>query len=134
MEQFLDDILMVLAGVGILLLILLVGWFVFNAITKYNDLQEIANGNEAAGLYMGSKLLGLSMIVALVSIGSATWWDMVIWSAIGIVLLSLIYLLFDFLLPKIDVCAEIAKGNKAIAQLLRAVIVGVSIVIGTFLM
>jgi putative membrane protein len=53
---------------------------------------------------------------------------------VGIALLALIYLLFDFLMPKIDVCKEIANGNKAIAQLLRAIIIGVSIVIGTFLL
>ncbi len=134
MENFGADILAVLIGVGILLGILLVGWFVFNVLTKYNDLEEIGKGNEAAGMYMGSKLLGLSIIVAMVSYSSDKWLDMVVWSAVGIGLLALIYLLFDFLLPKIDVCKEIENGNKAIAQLLRAVIIGVSIVIGTFLL
>ncbi len=134
MENFGADILSVLIGVGILLGILLVGWFVFNVLTKYNDLEEIGKGNEAAGMYMGSKLLGLSIIVAMVSYSSDKWLDMVVWSAVGIGLLALIYLLFDFLLPKINVCKEIENGNKAIAQLLRAVIIGVSIVIGTFLL
>jgi putative membrane protein len=134
MEQFLQDIGTVFIGVGILLGILLVGWFVFNVLTKYNDLAEIKNGNQAAGIYMGSKLLGLSIIVALVSYSSTNWVEMIVWSVVGIIILSLVYLLFDFLLPKIDVCAEIEKGNLAIAQLLRAVIIGVSIVIGTFLL
>lgn len=134
MENFGADILAVLIGVAILLGILLVGWFVFNVLTKYDDLAEISKGNEAAGMYMGSKLLGLSIIVAMVSYSSDKWIDMVVWSGVGIALLALIYLLFDFLMPKIDVCKEIANGNKAIAQLLRAIIIGVSIVIGTFLL
>lgn len=134
MDQFWEDILNVSIGVGILLVILLVGWFVFNILTRYNDLEEIRNGNQAAGMYMGSKLLGLSIIVAMASYSSTTWMDMVIWSAVGIVILCIIYLLFDFLLPKLDVCAEIKNGNLAVAQLLRAVIIGVSVVVGTFLL
>nr|WP_236703552.1 DUF350 domain-containing protein [Paenibacillus xylanivorans] len=39
-----------------------------------------------------------------------------------------------FLTPKMRVCDEIARGNMAVAQLLRSIIIGVSIVIGTFLM
>jgi putative membrane protein len=85
-------------------------------------------------MYMGSKLLGLAIIVSMVSYSSTDWVNMLIWSGVGMVLLCVLYVLFDFLLPKLDVCAEIAKGNMAVAQLLRAVIVGVSVVIGTFLL
>jgi putative membrane protein len=133
-NQLGENIGVVLIGVLILLVILLIGWFVFNVITRYNDLAEISKGNEAAGMYMGSKLLGLSIIVAMASYSSMNWASMIVWSLLGIVLLSLIYLLIDFLLPKINVCKEIENGNKAMAQLLRAVIIGVSIVIGTFLL
>jgi putative membrane protein len=134
MDNFGQDILAVLIGVGILLVIMLIGFLVFSRLTKYDDITEIGKGNEAAGMYMGSKLLGLSIIVAMVSYSSATWIDMAVWSVVGIVLLCIVYLIFDFLIPKFDVCAEVAKGNVAVAQLLRAVIVGVSIVIGTFLL
>jgi putative membrane protein len=59
---------------------------------------------------------------------------MLLWSVLGIIILCLVYIIFDFLTPKIKVCDEIARGNMAVAQLLRSVIIGVSIVIGTFLM
>jgi len=42
--------------------------------------------------------------------------------------------LFDFFTPKFKVCEEIQKGNMAVAQLLRSIIIGTSIVIGTFLL
>ncbi|MBP3964138.1 MULTISPECIES: DUF350 domain-containing protein [Paenibacillus] len=134
MNNFGNDLLNVGIGILILLAALLVGSFVFSKLTRFNDWEEIRKGNEAAGIYMGSKLLGLGIIVAMVSYSSHDWEAMLIWSGIGILLLCLVYVLFDFLTPKLNVCEEIAKGNKSVAQLLRAIILGSSIVIGTFLM
>lgn len=121
-------------GVIIVILILLVGTFVFSKLTKFDDIKEIHNGNEAAGIYMGGKLIGLSIIVGMVSYSSHSWLAMAVWSLIGMVILCLVYLIFDFLTPGFKVCEEIAKGNKAVAQLLRAVIIGTSFVLGTILM
>ncbi len=124
----------ILIGVAVVILILAIGSFVFSKLTKFDDFKEIQNGNEAAGIYMGSKLIGLSIIVAMVSYSSHSWVAMIIWSLIGMAVLCLVYLIFDLLTPKFKVCEEIARGNKAVAQLLRAVIIGTSIVLGTILM
>lgn len=121
-------------GVIIVILILLIGAFVFSKLTRFDDMKEIHNGNEAAGIYMGSKLIGLSIIVAMVSYSSHSWLAMAVWSLTGMAILCLVYLIFDFLTPRFKVCEEIAKGNKAVAQLLRAVIIGMSLVLGTILM
>ncbi|MFB5268805.1 DUF350 domain-containing protein [Paenibacillus enshidis] len=123
-------------GIGIILLfvVLVAGYFVFSKITRYNDNEEMARGNEAAGIYMGSKMLGLCIIVGMVSFSTHSWVDMLIWSVIGIVILSLVYIVFDWVTPRTKICEEIAKGNMALAQLLRSIIIGVSLVIGTFLM
>ncbi|WP_342553310.1 DUF350 domain-containing protein [Paenibacillus sp. FSL R7-0652] len=134
MEKLGVNLVNVGLGIGILLVVLIVGYFVFSKLTRYNDSEEIAKGNEAAGMYMGSKLLGLCIIVGMVSFSTHAWLDMLLWSGIGIIILCLVYIIFDFLTPKIRVCDEIARGNMAVAQLLRSVIIGVSIVIGTFLM
>lgn len=128
------DLLNVVIGVLILLAILCVGALVFSLLTRFNDSDEINKGNEAAGVYMGSKLLGLCIIVGMVSYSSHSWLSMAIWSAIGIIILCVVYLIFDWLTPKFKVCDQIAQGNIAVAQLLRSIIIGVSIVIGTFLM
>lgn len=134
METFGSDILNVLIGLVIIIGILIVGYFVFSSLTRFNDRKEIAGGNAAAGLYMGSKLLGLCIIVAMVSYSSHSWLQMIIWSVIGMAILCLVYLIFDWITPQFKVCDEIEKGNLAIAQLLRSIIIGVSIVVGTFLM
>lgn len=133
-KDFGFDLLNVGIGILILLVILGIGAFVFSRLTRFQDGEEIANGNEAAGMYMGSKLLGLCIIVAMVSFSSHSWTAMLLWSAVGILLLCLVYLLFDWVTPKIKVCEEIKRGNIAVAQLLRSLIIGVSVVIGTFLM
>lgn len=121
-------------GVILVILILWVGTFVFSKLTKFDDIKEIHNGNEAAGIYMGGKLIGLSIIVGMVSYSSHSWLAMAVWSLIGMAILCLVYLIVDFLTPGFKVCEEIAKGNKAVAQLLRAVIIGTSFVLGTILM
>ncbi|GIP23947.1 DUF350 domain-containing protein [Paenibacillus sp. J22TS3] len=121
-------------GLLILLVILLFGYAVFSLLTRFKDNEEIARGNEAAGMYMGSKMLGLCIIVAMVSFSSHSWVQMLIWSAVGIVALCIVYLLFDLVTPKTKLGEEIAKGNMAVAQLLRGIIIGVSLVLGTFLM
>ncbi|MCG7406250.1 DUF350 domain-containing protein [Paenibacillus sp. ACRRX] len=133
MKSFIVDLGNVAIGVVVIAVILSVGAFVFSRLTKFNDQQEISKGNEAAGIYMGSKLLGLCIIVAMVSFSTDSWLMMLMWSAIGIVILCLLYVLVDLLLPQFRVCEEIAKGNMAVAQLLRSIIIGVSIVIGTML-
>ncbi len=134
MNEFWQNAANVGIGLVLLLIILGVGAFVFSKLTRYNDSEEINKGNQAAGMYMGSKLLGLCIIVAMVSYSSHSWVSMLIWSAIGIAILCLVYLIFDFLTPRFKVCDQIKQGNLAVAQLLRSVIIGVSIVIGTFLM
>jgi len=128
------DLINVAIGVVLILLIMIVGTFVFTKLTKFDDLAEIKKGNEAAGTYLGSKLIGLSIIVAMVSYHNQSWLAMIIWSVVGMIVLSLVYLLFDFLTPKFKVCDEIANGNIAVAKLLGAVIIGTSIVLGTILM
>ncbi|RKD23849.1 hypothetical protein BEP19_05310 [Ammoniphilus oxalaticus] len=128
------DLVNVAIGVVLIIAIMLVGVFIFGRLTKFNDLEEIQKGNEAAGMYLGSKLLGLSIIVAMVSYNSLSWLSMISWSVIGMVILSLVYLLFEFLTPKFKVSDEIAQGNKAVARLLGAVIIGTSVVLGTVLM
>lgn len=129
-----NNVLNVGVGIAILLVVLVAGSFVFSKLTRFNDAEEIAKGNEAAGIYMGSKLFGLCIIIGMVSYSSNSWVSMLIWSVIGIGILCLVYIVFDFLTPKMKVNEEIAKGNKAVAQLLRAIIIGTSFVIGTFLM
>ncbi|MCM3786133.1 DUF350 domain-containing protein [Neobacillus mesonae] len=134
MENFGVDLLNVAIGIVLILVILLIGYFLFSRVTRFDDGKEIRGGNEAAGVYMGSKLLGLCIIVAMVSFSSHSWIDMLIWSVVGMAVLILVYLIFDFVTPKFKVCEEIEKGNMAVAQLLRSIIIGVSLVIGTFLL
>lgn len=134
MKTFLTDISNVSIGVGLFLLLLVIGYFVFSFLTKFNDTALLREGNQAVGMYMGSKLLGLGIIIAMVSYGSTEWVELLIWSAVGMAFLCLVYLIFDFLTPRLDVCAEIAKGNLAVAELLRGIIIATSIVIGTFLL
>ncbi len=134
MNEIFQDLANVAIGVLLLAVMLTIGFFVFGAFTKYNDIEQLRKGNRAAGMYMGSKLLGLGIIIAMVSYSSFNWLELILWSVVGMGILSILYVLLDFLTPRFDVCKEIERENMAVAELLRAVIIAASIVIGTFLL
>ncbi|MNP44924.1 hypothetical protein D3C76_1388090 [compost metagenome] len=133
-QEVANGALNILIGVGITILMMVVGFLVFSTITKYNDLQEIKNGNKAAGIYMGSKLMGIGIIIAFASYSSHNWILMITWGLVGVIILSLVYLIFDKLTIGFKVCDEIQRGNESVAKMLSGVIIGVSIVLGTLLL
>ncbi|MDF2723409.1 MAG: rane protein [Paenibacillus sp.] len=134
MQETFGGILNVLIGVAITGIMMVVGFAVFSFITKYNDMAEIKKGNKAAGIYMGTKLLGIGIIIAFASYSSHSWLLMVVWGLVGIVILAAVYWIFDKLTFQFNVCQEIQNGNEAVARLMQGVIIGVSIAIGTFLL
>jgi len=128
------DLLNIIVGVTVLLGILIIGFFIFSKLTSFNDIEEIKKGNVAAGIYMGSKMLSLCIIIAMVSFATLDWLQMIVWSIVGIAILSIVYLVFDFLTPAFKIGEEMAAGNKAVALLLSGIIIGTSLVIGTYLL
>ena len=112
------------------LIIILVTIFLFTLVTRYNDWKEIAEGNVAAALALGGKVLGVSNIIRFAVLSNHSVTDTIFWGILGAVLLIIVYLLFEWLTPKLNVNREIASGNVAVGALSMVFSVAVSFVIG----
>jgi len=112
------------------MLIVLATSFAFTLVTKYNDWEEISGGNVAAALALGGKIFGVSNIIRFSVLSNTSPVHTIFWGAVGAALLVVVYLLFEWLTPRINVNREIAKGNTAVGVLSMVFSVAASFVIG----
>ncbi|MCL6634563.1 MAG: DUF350 domain-containing protein [Peptococcaceae bacterium] len=104
--------------------------FIFVKLTKYNDWEEIAKGNTAAALALGGKVFGVGNVMRFAIVTNNSPGQTVLWGAIGLALLILVYLAFEWLTPRLDVNREIASGNLAVGLLAMIFSVTFSFIIG----
>jgi len=112
------------------LLIVLVTVFVFTLITRYDDWKEITSGNVAAALAMGGKVFGVANIIRFSILSNINAAHTIFWGAFGALLLIFVYLLFEWLTPKLNVNKEIASGNTAVGIMSMVFSIAASFVIG----
>jgi putative membrane protein len=101
----------------------------FELVTKYRCWQEIKRGNVAASLATGGKIFGISHIIWRAAT-EPTIYDFMAWSSIGVGLLFVAYILFQFLTTVFQVDKEIADGNVAVGFIALTVSVSISYLIG----
>ncbi|OPX86315.1 MAG: hypothetical protein A4E53_03225 [Pelotomaculum sp. PtaB.Bin104] len=118
-------ICLLVASIIILLTIL-----IFVKITKYNDWEEIRKGNLAAAMALGGKIFGVGNIMRFAILSNNNAEQSVLWGVFGLVLLILLYLLFEWLTPRLNVNKEIGSGNVAVGLLSLVFSVTFSYVIG----
>lgn len=111
-------------------LIILLTIFIFVKLTRYNDWEEITKGNSAAAMALGGKVLGVGNIMRFAIVTNEGPWQTVMWGLIGMVLLMLVYLLFEWLTPRLDVNREIGSGNLAVGLLSMVFSITFSFIIG----
>ncbi|MCG9968345.1 DUF350 domain-containing protein [Pelotomaculum terephthalicicum JT] len=111
-------------------LIILLTILVFVAITRYNDWEEIRKGNIAAALALGGKIFGVGNIMRFAIMSNSAAGETILWGTIGLVLLILVYLLFEWLTPRLNVNKEIGSGNTAVGLLSLVFSITFSFVIG----
>lgn len=114
----------------VVLLIILAAMFVFTRVTRYNDWEEIAKGNVSAALALGGKVFGLANILRFSVLSNTSATHTIFWGAFGAALLIIVYLLFEWLTPRINVNREIAAGNVAVGAVSMIFSVAASFVIG----
>lgn len=111
-------------------LIILFTIFIFVKLTKYNDWEEISKGNAAAAMALGGKVFGVGNIMRFAVVTNNSPGQTVIWGVIGLALLILVYLAFEWLTPRLDVNREIASGNLAVGLLAMVFSITFSFIIG----
>lgn len=111
-------------------LIILFTVFVFVKLTKYDDWAEITKGNAAAAMALGGKVFGVGNIMRYAIITNDTPGQTVIWGLVGLALLILVYLAFEWLTPRLNVNDEIASGNIAVGLMAMIFSITFSFLIG----
>jgi putative membrane protein len=99
-------------------------------LTKYNDWEEISKGNIAAAMALGGKVFGVGNIMRYAVVTNSNPLQTVLWGVIGLVLLLLVYLAFEWLTPRLNVNDEIAAGNTAVGLMAMIFSVTFSFIIG----
>lgn len=115
---------------SVTVLCLIVSMVLFELVTKYQNWEQIKNGNLAVALATGGKIFGVANIFRHSIQQHNTLPQMLGWGLFGFILLIFAYVLFEFLTPKFNVDKEIEADNRAVGFISLTISVGLSFVIG----
>ncbi|MFC4711824.1 DUF350 domain-containing protein [Planococcus dechangensis] len=115
---------------SVVVLCLIVAMALFEAVTKYNNWEEIKSGNLAVAMATGGKIFGVTNIFRFSIEQHSTLLEMIGWGLFGFTLLIFAYMLFEFLTPKFKVDEEIARDNRSVGLISMTISIGLSFVIG----
>lgn len=111
----------------------LIGMLVFSWMTPFNDLAELKKGNAAVGLALGGKFLATAIILGVAAYTNTSIWFMMLWFAIGYLILVAAYWIFELVTPDIKISEHLQKGNLAVGTLLCLVFIGTSFAISSLI-
>jgi putative membrane protein len=92
---------------------------IYQAVTPYDEIALIRDGNVAAAISLGGALLGFVLPLASAIAHSVSPLDMVIWSVIALVAQIVVYFLVGKLVPHF---AEAIRGGRVAGATLLAVL------------
>ena len=98
----------------------------YMAVTSHNEVSLIRKGNTAAAISLAGALIGFTLPLASAIIHSVSLIDMLVWSAIAIVVQLAVFLLVDRCLREIS--KHIEEGNVAAGTTLAAASLAIGIV------
>lgn len=124
------DFVYTAATFSVVVLAIVVFLAVFETVTKYNNWDEIKNGNVSVALATGGKILGVANVFRFSIQHNDTIFTLLLWGAYGFGLLLIGYFIFEFLTPRFKIDEEIAKDNRAVGLLSFIISIALSYVIG----
>lgn len=131
MEQFWENEYVKTAGdYSVVILSIVVFLAVFELVTKYNNWEEIKNGNLAVAMATGGKIFGIANIFRHSIMQNDSLLTMLVWGVYGFILLLVGYFIFEFLTPKFRIDEEIKNDNRAVGFLSMIISLGLSFVVG----
>lgn len=131
MDQFWENEYVKTAGdYSVVILSLVVFLAIFELVTKYNNWDEIKNGNLAVAMATGGKIFGIANIFSHSIMHNDSLVTMIVWGVYGFILLLIGYFIFEFLTPKFKIDEEIKNDNRAVGFISMIISIGLSFVIG----
>lgn len=98
----------------------------YMAVTSHHEASLIRQGNTAAAISFAGALIGFTLPLASAIIHSVSLMDMLVWSAIALVVQLAVFLLVDRILREIS--RHIEEGNMAAGTTLAAVSIAIGII------
>ncbi|MBN6887933.1 putative membrane protein [Cytobacillus horneckiae] len=131
MEQFWEnEFVLTAAYFSVVILCIVVFLAIFELVTKYNNWEEIKNGNVAVAMATGGKIFGIANVFRHSIMHNDHLLVMVGWGLFGFFLLIIAYFIFEFLTPKFKVDDEIQNNNIAVGLISMILSIGLSYIIG----
>lgn len=125
-----NEFIQIAAYYSLVVLCLVVFLAAFELVTKYNNWEEIKNGNLAVAMATGGKIFGIANIFRHAIQEHTSVLAMIGWGVFGFILLVCGYFIFEFLTPKFNVDAEIEKDNRAVGFISMVISIGLSYIVG----
>lgn len=122
-----------IVSIAVIVILQLVGMFIFSWITPFKDLEELKKGNVAVGLAMGGKFLGTAILLGVASYTNHSIWYLMLWFAVGYACLLIAYWVFELATPGLTLSKELQNGNVAVGILLAAVYIGTGFAISSLI-
>lgn len=121
--------LIFLQYIGLSLVLLVAGIFIFELSTKNKEFDLIFNkGNKTAAYVLGGKALGLALILESSLRNSISLLDLLIWGLIGIATQVVVYIIADLLTPiKFYDAVEEDKRSVGLALFFLSITIGLVI-------
>ncbi len=98
---------------------------IYTAITPYQEIRLIRQGNSAAAVSLGGAMLGYTCPLAQAVSQSASLPDMLLWSGVGLAAQLLAYGITRLVLPKLS--ADVYEGKIAPAIFLATLSIAIGI-------
>jgi putative membrane protein len=118
-EQSILGILPFLIHLGAALLLLAAFMFVYAKITPYPELELIRSGNVAAACSLSGATMGFAIPLAQATAQSGNLLDMLMWSAIALVVQLLAYVIVRLLIP--NLARDITENRVSAGLFLGAI-------------
>jgi Predicted membrane protein len=123
----------IVVSVAVIIVLQMAGMLIFSLMTPFNDLEELKKGNSAVGIAFGGKFLSTAVILGVSAYTNTSIWHMMLWFAIGYVILIATYWIFELLTPGLRISEHLRKGNTAVAVLLFCVFLGTSFAVSSLI-
>lgn len=112
--------------IGISLLFLVAGAAIFSAITPYNELKLIRDGNAAAGVAYGGNIVALALVINSISTSTHDYALLALWSGVGLVVQLITFFALCLVFPKLFTKIE-QDGCMAHGATVAAASIGVAL-------
>jgi putative membrane protein len=120
-------------SVIVMVILQLLGMFIFSLMTPFDDLEELKRGNTAVGLVLGGKFFATAIVLGVSAYTNTSIWFMMLWFAVGYLILVAVYWIFEGVTPGLKLSEHLQKGNVAVGTLLCFVFIGTSFAISSLI-